>query len=150
LIEAYRPQDLFRAKAAAVQGIRQMEAERRSNYRAQAAESRPATLVIGDRRAEGYIVDESAGGLCFLAIASFAVEEHAEGELTELHNLPTAVVVAYVEPSSLRTRIGLRRNESATGPRRGRTSFRRAAMATAGVLAGVALGLLWAHGPRLF
>lgn len=121
-----------------------MEDDRRSNYRAAAAESRPASLVIDGRRATGYIVDESSGGLCFLATSSFPAEENAQGALAEWDGVPIAVSVAYVEVTALRTRIGLRRNEGRpVRTHRQRTKLRpRVAIVVIGALAGVALGLL--------
>jgi hypothetical protein len=129
-----------------------MEEDRRSNYRAHATESRPATLVVGERRCSGYILDESSGGLCFLAISNFPVEENAQGELAETSDVPIAVRVAYVEESSLRTRIGLRRDETKLVRGRGfGGAFRSwAVMATVAALAGAALGLLMIRGPQLF
>jgi hypothetical protein len=127
-----------------------MEEERRSNYRAHAAESRPATLVVAGRRTSGYILDESSGGLCFLAISNFPVDENAEGELAEVNNLPLSVRVAYVESSEARTRIGLRRDEGALARRRAGAFRPWAGVVAFGVLAGLALGLLIVRGPRLF
>jgi hypothetical protein len=129
-----------------------MEDERRSTYRAQTAESRPATLRIGGRSASGYILDESSGGLCFLATSAFPAAEDEQAELTEINNGPTVVRVAYVEQSSLRTRIGLRRSDTEPGRGRPRKGSIRPwlTMATIGALAGLALGLLVVRGPKLF
>jgi hypothetical protein len=129
-----------------------MDAENRSNYRAKAIEDRPAWLVIGRCAHSGLVLDESAGGFCFLATSDFPIEENSEGWLTETDGVPIAVFVAHVERTALRARIGLRRNETPTaGAHRQKSKPRmRGALVGMAVAAGLAIGLLIIRGPRLF
>ena len=123
-----------------------MNENRRDNYRA-AIENEIGRLDFGRRSGYGTIENESAGGFCFITTVPFDLEVGAEGKVTGNNRFPTAVRVAYVEPSAGGTRIGLQRTEmirTESKPAATARWFRipRLTLVAIGVLAGLALGLL--------
>lgn len=116
-----------------------MDDNRRSTFRAPIADDRSATLVIGSRRLDVQLIDESAGGFGVAADSGPEFEPDAVGRL-EFDDGQTAEVQAvYVETDSGRIHIGLKRTASF-----GDFDSRRAARQTNPkiLLAGIVIGLV--------
>src|SRR5688500_10118969 len=99
-----------------------MSDNRRTTFRASSLSEREATLKVGTQSLRVQIADESAGGLC---VRSGETPDFAAGDQAHLitdDGDQLFVQVVHLQASGLAVRIGLKRVEQGSKPRRRSTS----------------------------